>query len=567
MRTPMCRSAECNTNNAPGLGRDKPCGVRAAGQSATSGVALRPRSAVAMRGLLLLASLAAAPRLCARERPVPNPYESHRPFVPVNRIDELVAAGLRSRGLAPARLCTDEVFVRRVYLDVIGTLPTPEEVRAFLRDRRPDKRRRLIDALLDRPEYADYWSLKWCDLLRVKAEYPIKLWPNAVQAYHEWVHAWLARNGRYDVFARALLTSSGSNFRVPAVNFYRAVQQRSPAGIAKAVALTLMGTRIETWPANRQAGFATLFSKVAYKKTAEWKEEIVCLDPGKTQPIEAVLPDGTHVRVGAWDDPREVVADWLIRPENPWFAKAVVNRIWAWLWGQGIIHEPDDIRDDNPPIYPELLAYLERELAGSGWNLKHVYRLILNSSTYQQSCVPRGQGPQYARAFACYPVRQLDAEVLIDAICQITGTRETYSSPIPEPYTFIPEQHRTITLPDGSISSQFLETFGRPARDTGRWSERRSRPTDAQRLYLLNSSHIRKKIENSWKLRRLARGARRDRRRLIDELYLLVLSRRPTPDERAAAEQYFHKAGRGQRQAFQDLAWALINTKEFLCKH
>jgi len=494
-------------------------------------------------------------------------FESRSRFTVANRIDEIVAAGLRSRGLEPARLCTDEVFVRRVYLDVIGTLPTPQQVRAFLRDRQPDKRRRLIDALLERPEYADYWSLKWCDLLRVKAEYPIKLWPNAVQAYHQWIHQQLASNGPYDRFARALLTSSGSNFRVPAVNFYRAVQERSPAGIAKAVALTLMGSRIEKWPAERQAGLAALFSKVAYKKTAEWKEEIVYLDPEATQPLEAVLPDGTRVRVGAWDDPRAAFADWLIRPENPWFAKAVVNRIWAWLLGRGIIHEPDDIRDDNPPIYPELLEYLEKELAGSGWDLRHIYRLILNSSTYQQSCVPRGQGPQWAGAFACYPVRQLDAEVLIDAICQITGTRESYSSPIPEPYTFIPEQHRTIMLPDGSITSPFLEIFGRPARDTGLWSERRSRPTDAQRLHLLNSSHIRKKIESSWRLRALGRAARRDRRRLIDDVYLLVLSRRPTRAERAAVENTFRKDRVDPKEALEDLVWALINTKEFLCRH
>ena len=328
-----------------------------------------------------------------------------------------------------------------------------------------------------------------------------------------------------------------------------------------------MGVRLEKWPEDRRVGLEAFFSKVAYKQTAEWKEEIVYLDPAPSGPVETVFPDGTPVRIEPSQDPRGVFADWLIRPENRWFAKNIVNRIWAWLLGRGIIHEPDDIRPDNPPAYPELLAYLEQELVAADYDLKHIYRLILNSSTYQQSCIPRSDGPAAAEQFACYPVRQLGAEVLIDAICQITGTHESYSSPIPEPYTFVPERHRTIMLPDGSISSQFLEIFGRPARDTGLWSERQSRPTDAQRLYLLNSSHIRKKIANSWKLRKLMRATRRDRRALVESLYLNVLSRRPTRDELATAEDYFKGGGVNRKQAVEDLVWALINTKEFLCRH
>ena len=482
-----------------------------------------------------------------------------------NPIDALVLASLRKRGIAPARACSDAVFVRRVYLDVIGTLPEPGEVARFLRDRRPNRRGALIEALLKREEFADYWSLKWCDLLRVKAEFPINLWPNAVQAYHRWIRDAIHENRPYDQFARALLTSSGSNFRVPPVNFYRAIQGRKPSAIAQAVALTFMGARIAKWPEARRAGMAAFFSRVAYKGTAEWKEEIVYLDPAPAGNLDAVFPDGTKVRIKAGEDPRRAFADWLLAPGNRWFARNIANRVWAWLLGRGIIHEPDDIRPDNPPVNPKLLAYLAKELVRSKYDLRHLYRRILNSRTYQQSPIPRSDHPEAEARFAHYMVRRLDAEVLIDALCWLAGDGESYSSPIPEPFTFIPEHHRSIALADGSITSQFLEMFGRPARDTGLESERNNKPTDAQRLHLLNSSHVQRKIESSRRLRTLVRMARGNRRVLIRGIYLTVLSRVPKQPELAAAERYFATAG--LREGSADLAWALINTKEFLYRH
>lgn len=495
------------------------------------------------------------------------PYESEAWSTPPNLIDEHVFAALREHKLEPARPCSDEVFVRRVYLDVIGTLPQGEEVRAFLADRRPERRAALIDTLLARGEFADYWSLKWCDLLRVKAEFPINLWPNAVQAYHRWVRAALADNTPYDQLARALLTSSGSNFRVPPVNFYRAVQGREPKTLAAAAALAFMGTRVEGWPAARRAELEVFFSRVAFKTTAEWKEEIVYLDPQPSPTQPAVLPDGTRVTLEPGDDPRRIFADWLIRPENPWFARAAVNRVWAWLLGRGLIHEPDDIRPDNPPSHPALLAALEHELAKVNWDLRHIYRLVLNSRTYQQSALPRVAAADAETRLACYPVRRVDAEVLIDALCQVCGSGENYSSPIPEPFTFIPERERTVTLADGSITSPFLELFGRPARDTGLFCERSNQPTDAQRLHLLNSSHVQKKIDSSPRLRSLLKTAGRDRRAAVRNVYLHVLSRSPTPEELAAAEAYCSAPGVKPRDALYDLVWALINTKEFLYRH
>ena len=496
-----------------------------------------------------------------------RPFEVRSKNTSTNDIDTLVMAALRKDGIEPANLCSDAVFIRRAYLDTIGLLPEPQDVRTFLQDHHPEKRAVLIDALLQREEFADYWSLKWCDLLRVKAEFPINLWPNAVQAYHRWIYDSLRANMPYDQFARELLTSSGSNFRVPQVNFYRAIQGQESSAIAAAVALTFMGVRLEQWPQDRRSGMEAFFSRVAYKQTAEWKEEIVYLDPTLTEPLEAVFPDGVALQIPPDQDPREVFADWLITPDNPWFNRNIVNRIWAWLLGRGIIHEPDDIRPDNPAVYPQLLSFLEKELVKADYDLRHIYRLILNSRTYQQSSIPRSNHPDAEALFACYPVRQLDAEVLIDVLCWISGTAESYSSAIPEPFTFIPEENRTIELADGSITSQFLEMFGRPARDTGLESERNNQSTDAQRLHLLNSTHVQKKIEGSKRINRLIRTAKGNRRMLINMTYLNILSRYPTKKELAVAEQYFQTEGTNLRQATHDLAWALINSKEFLYRH
>ncbi len=521
--------------------------------------------------VVLLQILAICVPLCAQHRPGHTTrfgqFESNAKYTARNAIDTRVMSTLRKQGIEPANLCSDGVFIRRVYLDVIGTLPEPQVVRKFLQDSSPRKRAVLIHALLKRDEFADYWSLKWCDLLRVKAEFPINLWPNAVQAYHRWIHDCLVENMPYDRFARELLTSSGSNFRVPQVNFYRAIQGREPSAIAGAVALTFMGVRLEEWPESRRSGMEAFFSRVAYKNTAEWKEEIVYLNSAKTEPLNAVLPNGVAVQIQPGKEPREVFADWLTAPENPWFARNIVNRIWAWLLGRGIIHEPDDIRPDNPAVHPQLLTYLEKELVKANYDLRHIYRLILNSRTYQQSSIPRSDHPDAEALFAYYPVRQLDAEVLVDALCWISGTRESYSSAIPEPFTFIPEENRSIKLADGSITSQFLEMFGRPARDTGLESERNNQPTDAQRLHLLNSTHVQNKIERSWRLRGLVNTAKGNRRTLVSTIYVTILSRYPTQDELAAAQKYFQTKGMNLRQAANDLVWALINTKEFLYRH
>ncbi len=528
-----------------------------------------------------------------------TPFESNADLTPQTEIDKLVFTRLEKLGIQPARLCSDSVFVRRVFLDTIGTLPTEAEAKEFLQDRNPDKRKALIDKLLERDEFADYWSMKWSDLLRVKAEFPINLWPNAVQSYHRWIRASIKENKPYDRFARELLTSSGSNFRDAPVNFYRAVQSKEPVALAQTVALTFMGTRADSWPKERWASMSLFFSRLGFKATGEWKEEIIYFDsnlpvipiptastpparasatpsraltskaPATSAPATApapTFPDGAPARLAADVDPRETFADWLVNPKNPWFTRAISNRVWSWLLGRGIIHEPDDLRPDNPPVNPELLAYLEKELIGAKYDLKHLYRLILNSKTYQLSSIPRSDRPEGPANFSHYPLRRLEAEVLIDAICHITGSTEKYSSPIPEPFSFIPEEQRSIALADGSTTSSFLEMFGRPPRDTGWESERNNRPSADQRLHMLNSSHIQMKIENSSKLQAMMRP-RNGGREMVENFYLTILSRYPSEEEMRSFGGYSRSGVITPRQAMQDLAWALINSAEFMYRH
>ncbi len=518
---------------------------------------------------LLLPVAVALVALSASAVAATNPFEAPGEVKPESPLDKLAFARLEKLGLQPAALCSDAVFVRRACLDVIGSLPTGFEAQQFILDKNPNKRAALIDRLLARDEFADYWAMKWSDLLRVKAEFPINLWPNAAQAYHRWIRTAVRDNKPYDQFARELLTSSGSNFREPPVNFYRAMQNREPQGIAQTVALTFMGVRAEKWATNKLAGLAGFFAQVGSKSTAEWKEEIIFSDPARdTNQLwkTATFPDGQPAKLTPDKDPREVFAEWLIDPKNPWFTRAIANRVWSWLLGRGIIHEPDDIRPDNPPSNPELLACLEQELVASHYDLKHLFRLILNSKTYQISPVPRTDNPQAEANFAFYPLRRLEAEVLIDALNQITGSTEKYSSAIPEPFTFIPENQRSIALPDGSITSPFLEMFGRPPRDTGLESERNNRITAAQKLHLLNSSQIQRKLEQSRMIQYQTQGDKTPNE-IATGLYLGILSRFPSEEELRILSAHVQSGGTKGREAVVDLAWALLNNAEFLYRH
>ena len=532
-------------------------------------------------------------------REAPALMESTEAPKPANRIDEIVFAKLKQLDIQPV-LCSDAVFVRRAYLDLTGTLPSAEDAKTFIQSSDQNKRVALIDHLLDQPTHVHYWAMKWSDILRVKAEFPVKVWPNAAQAYHRWVWESIAQNKPYDKFARELLTSSGSNFRVGPVNFYRAIQDKTPEGISAVVGLSLMGTRVQFWPDDRKAGMAVFFSQVGYKPTSEWKEEIVFWDPlnsiavpgsiapgidniaksvtatnqipqaldkpmGENGPLPAMFPDGTKTTIPPDRDPREVFADWLIRPENPWFAKAIVNRTWAWVMGRGIIHEPDNIRDDNPPSNPELLAYLEKEFVSSGYDMKRLKRLIFTSTTYQFSSIPRFKAPEAKANFASYLMRRVEAEVLTDALSNITGSSDLYTSAVPEPFTYIPSDMSAVALADGSITSSFLTLFGRSARATGVEGERVNELASPQWLHMLNSATLQNKLQNGPKLGAIiSSGAKPNE--IIEKLYLTILSRFPTEADVKSAEEYAKSRGNG-REAWIDLTWALINSPEFLMRH
>jgi hypothetical protein len=411
----------------------------------------------------------------------------------------------------------------------------------------------------------------------------------------------ITQNKPDDQFARELLTSSGSNFRVGPVNFYRAIQNRTPEGIAAVVALAFMGTRVHVWPADRRAGMAVFFSQVGYKPTSEWKEEIVFSDPlhstsvpgdtapgtdavekavkisnqipqglaeplSENGPLAAVFPDGATTTIPPNRDPRDVFADWLIRPENPWFARAIANRTWAWAMGRGIIHEPDDIREDNPPSNPELLAYLEKELVSSRYDLKHLKRLIFTSTTYQFSSVPRVKGPEARGNFASYPLRRVEAEVLIDALNGITGSSDLYTSAVPEPFTYIPHDMSAVALADGSVTSSFLTLFGRSSRSTGMETERVSELASTQWLHMLNSATIQSKLQSGPKLAAiLSPGGKPNE--IAERLYLTILSRLPSDADVKAAEEYAKSGATKGNDTWVDLAWALINSPEFLLRH
>ena len=283
-------------------------------------------------------------------------------------------------------------------------------------------------------------------------------------------------------------------------------------------------------------------------------------------PLAAVFPDGVKTTVPPNRDPREAFAEWLIRPQNPWFAKAAVNRTWTWVMGRGIIHEPDNIRDDNPPSNPELLAYLEKEFVASRYDLKHLRRLIFTSTTYQLSPIPPSERPEASANFASYPLRRVEAEVLNDALNRITGSTDLYTSAVPEPFTYIPKEMSAVELADGSVTSSFLTLFGRSSRSTGMESERVNELASPQWLFMLNSGEVQRKLQSGPKLAAMLSAGGKPNE-IAEQLYLTILSRFPTDADFKAVERYAKAGVSRSREMWIDLAWALVNSPEFLLRH
>ena len=443
--------------------------------------------------------------------------------------------------------CSDEVFLRRAYLTVTGALPTPPQCVEFLDDNNPNKREQLIDHLITSELGLKYMQMRWGDILRIKSEFPSNLWPNGVQAYNRWIYEQLMNNVPYDKMVRGLLLSAGSNFRAPAANFYRGFQKRSAKNFYDNINLLFLGNRECTDNGH------ICFSQIKFKSTKEWKEEIVYLDIHKRVPqLEVELDDTTILKLRADSDWREAYVDWLTSSDNRRFAEVMANRMWFWVFGRGIVHEPDDWRYDNKPSNPELLNELTDYFIASKFDMQALLKRILMSEQFNSA---DGFTPQ-----------RLPAEVIVDAIASVTGIWSTYTSRVPEPFTVYPPRTRSTHLGDATVSSSELELFGKVSRDVSLESQRNNNITSRQLLYLMNSSVLESRIRKSPILQRIYVNSA-NIEQLASSITLLVLSRRATKQEVAMYSDYMAKNNLPLIEVAIDIMWMQINSNEFLYNH
>ncbi len=492
-----------------------------------------------------------------------------------NTIDRAVFAKLNRMRIAPSEPCTDAEFLRRASLDALGVLPSPEEVHAFGADATPDRRARLVDRLLARPEFADFWTLKFADILRANGRL---IETKGTHAFNRWIRANLERNVPLDRFVRELLTANGSTLRNPAANYYRI--SRDPENSTETTAQLFLGVRIqcakchnhpfERWTQDDYYGFAAFFSRIKRKAGSLPEDEVVygadageVKQPrtGKTMKPKA-LGGPTFDDSGSPDpnmlDRRESLARWLTGPENPFFARSLANRVWYHLIGRGIVEPVDDFRDSNPASNDELLDGLTADFVKGGFDLKALVRSILVSRTYQLSSKTNELNAADSLYFSHAATKLLPAEVLLDAISAVTGTTT--------PFDGLPKGTRATQIPDGKMENPFLKTFGRPARELACECERESDSNLSQALQLIGGATVNGKLRDDGG--RMARLAKSDAspEQIARELYQVALARDPNATETAAAAKHL-AATADRRQAVEDLGWVLINSKEFLFRH
>jgi len=495
---------------------------------------------------------------------------------PANYVDEHVFARQRELQLLPAPLATDAVFLRRVYLDLIGTLPTEAEARTFLDSRDADRRAKLIDRLLEREEFANFWALKWADVLRGS---PATITERGVHSFHRYLVRAVAEDRPMDIFARELLTGLGNTLHKPAANFYRI--SRTPDEAAETAAQLFLGVRLQCAKCHNHPfesitqtdyyGLAAYFARVQ-RKTSPFglDDEVIYLANGgevqhpqtrKPQPPSAF---GTAAGTLAPDeDRRQRLADWLTRADNRFFAPSLANRVWFHLLGKGIVDPVDDFRETNPPSNPRLLKALSEDFVRGGYRLKPLVRVIANSKTYQLASTdapalsPEAADP--TRYFTRSAVRILSAEQIIDAVSLATG--------IPETFKGYPAGTRAIELAEGGVNHPFLQAFAKPVRDVSCECAREEEPSLPQMLHLLNNAGILKKIKAPDS--RLAKwlSAEKDTALVVERMYLATLNRRPTTSEAAVALKHVASLEGDRTAALQDLQYALFNLSEFLLRH
>lgn len=481
-----------------------------------------------------------------------------------NFIDRHIQRRLDQLNITAAGDATDGEFLRRSYLTIIGTLPTAAEARAFLGDTRPNRRARLIDTLLERPEFADYWALYWSDLLRVDRQ---TLGHKDAYEYYRWIRQSLAENKPLDRFAREILTAEGPLSETPQGNLFQVV--RGPGETASMVSQVFLGVRIECaqchhhpfdrWGQDDYFGMAGMFAQVR-TKTAPWGKVLTAEgDPSTKHPrsgrVVIAHPLGTpEPEENPGGDRRRAFADWLTAKDNAFFARNMANRVWARMMGRGLVEPVDDFRATNPPSHPALLDDLAEHFIVSRYDLKALIRTIAASHTFQQSSATNSTNREDEQSFSRSYWRRPDAEVLLDAVCQVTE--------VPEHFESLPVD-RALELWDSQAQHDFLKMFGRPARKSACECERIVEPSVAQVLHLLNSERIQEKLSSPrGAVARLSREIDDDER-LVEELYLSALSRYPDAEERARAVSFLEHATRPRRQAVEDLLWSLLNSLEF----
>ncbi len=497
--------------------------------------------------------------------------DSFPAFAGNNFIDDKLVKKWKDLGLTPSQLCADEEFFRRIHLDTIGTLPEPANVKAFLADPTPDKRRRAIDKVIDRPEFVDFWALKWGDLLRINRDFQQD---RGMWSFHNWVRACLRDNRPVDEMVRDVITAEGSTFTEGPANFYMVA--RTPADWAETASQTFLGVRImcakchhhpfEKWSQDDYYGMAAFFARLGTKGSQEFglfgREQVVYLKSAgeQTHPRKGGIVPPHPLDGPAMNDPldrRLKLAEWMTRPDNPFFAKNIVNRFWGYYMGRGLVEPLDDMRQTNPASNPELLDALAADFAKYKYDLKHLLRTIMNSRAYQLSArATDGNRADVSNVHhARFGVRRLTAEQLADAIDYATGTREKYQG--------LPLGTRAIQLPDSRVKSFLLDIFGRAARQIVCECERTAQPNIAQALHLLNGDFLNKKIADAKGRIEGLLKAKKTPADMVHELYLVTVSRAPRPEEVDRALHWINRAPT-PREGVQDLLWVLLNSREFL---
>jgi len=498
-----------------------------------------------------------------------------------NPIDEKNLAKLAALVIPPSPDAGDAVFLRRAYLDATGTLPRVKEVEAFLKDGSKDKRTKLVDRLLGSAEFVDYWAYKWSDVFLVSSN---KLPAPAMWSFYRFMRESVARNVPWDQFARSIVTAQGSTLASGAANFF--VLHRDPIDLTESASMAFLGLSLtcarchnhplEKWTQDQYYSFASLFARVKLKDGESAGDVVVAsaadgevIHPRRGLAMPPRPLDGQEV---APDDPRDrraVFADWLARPDNPYFAKAVVNRVWSNFFGRGLIDPDDDLRVSNPPSDESLLDWLVADFLAHRYDVKHLIRTIMTSAVYARSSLPVPGNESDTKFLSHYRVKRLPAEVLLDAIAQVTL--------VPTPFAGYPAGWRTLQLPDSKVESTFLESFGRPARLATCSCERSAEPSMTQALHLANGKTINEKLRTETSVAALAIAHKDDDRSIVESAFLAALCRRPTQAELDRMKKALKDSTAGasdkksiavaRRQAVEDLYWAILTCQEFLFNH